>query len=138
MTTTTGRGLAVTSPKLIFTESGKNCYAYSGQLQISTSAAIMFKFTTGPEPVLANLQVSGPFKPSDPASGAKSNFQLSFNGIVVYNLGSRAANTDYTNPLSDSVIIIFPPTTDITLEVDSNATTAGLYTTATISGVVLE
>jgi len=115
---------------------GDYAYAYSGQLQIATSATTMLLFTTGAETIDADLQVSGPFKFSDPASGDKSNFQLSFNGVVVYLLGSRASNTDYTNPLSNSVKIIIPPRTEVKLEVDSSGSTAGVYTTATIRGRV--
>jgi len=138
VTTTSGRGLAVTSPKLIYTESGKNCYAYSGQFQIATSAATMLLFKTGPDPIDANLQVSGPFKFSDPASGEKSNFQLSFNDVKIYIMGSRAANSGYTNPLSDSVKLIIPPLTTVKLEVDSSAATADIYTSAILHGSVIE
>ena len=44
--TTTGRGLAVTSPQLIFTENGKHVYAYSGQIQYTNTETTFIEGTT--------------------------------------------------------------------------------------------
>ncbi len=56
MTTTTGRGLAVTSPKLIYTEDGKRCYSWSGSVTASGgSTETLLEFTTGNEYVVGEL-----------------------------------------------------------------------------------
>tara|TARA_Y100000310_G_C20009155_1_gene502103 strand:+ start:52 stop:465 length:414 start_codon:yes stop_codon:yes gene_type:complete len=117
---------------------GDRVYAYSGQYQISTSAQTILLFATGNKLIDAVIQVSGPLKFSDPSSGEKSNYQLSFNGVVVYLLGQRAANSGYTNPLSDSVRLIIPPRTTVKLEVDSSAATAGIYNSAIIAGQIVD
>jgi len=41
--TTTGRGLSVTGPKLIFSEDGTRCYAYSGAVVIANSETTLIE-----------------------------------------------------------------------------------------------
>jgi len=43
--TTTGRGLSVTGPNLIFTEDGLHCYAYSGTFNPTSSGATFLELT---------------------------------------------------------------------------------------------
>jgi len=56
--TGTGRGLAVTSPKLIYSEDGKVAYAYSGQITYGNAETTILEFQTGPYPIRANVQVN--------------------------------------------------------------------------------
>jgi hypothetical protein len=116
---------------------GKYVYAYSGQYQIGTSAQTLLLFSTGSVVIDAVVQVSGPLKWTDPASGDKSNFQLSFNDVPLYIMGQCAANSGYTNPLSDSVRIIIPPHTTVKVEVDSGSSTADVVVAAIISGEIV-
>jgi len=115
---------------------GDHCYAYSGLQSISSSSQILLSFQTGNTTIVADIYCSGPLQFSNPAAGDKSNFQISINGVAVHLLGSRAANTDYTNPLPATVKVILPPYTNLLIEVDSNSTAADQFTASSLVGRV--
>jgi hypothetical protein len=103
MTTTSGRGLAVTSPKLIFTDSGRNCYAYSGIITTSTSYQTFLEFQTGEDPIRGFLQINGDL---DELSTSWFDFIVYFNGV-----GVTYAQMERNNFLNPIVEYIIPPLT---------------------------
>ena len=120
MTTTTGRGLAVTGPKLIYTSDGKRCYAYSTQGSSLTSNAYSetLNFTSGDEYIVGKLTCFAPVD-ANPASGALSNYKVSFNGEVVFYINLDSAQEDH--PAQAVVPMLIPPLTTVLIETNASA-----------------
>jgi len=113
MTITTGRGLAVTGPKLIYTEDGKHCYAYSGQVSMASSGAIiMLNFNSGPHVIIGKLQ-SG--HDTTQMSGAQTlSTEVKFNGVIVYDHLTLYSSADtQTADLGSPIELLIPPHTTV-------------------------
>ena len=112
MTTTTGRGLAVTSPKLIFTESGKHCYAYSGSITVNNDSVECLKFKTGNDPIIADFSQAIDYTN---VGGAKfTGFTIKLNGVIIatnYEATDTAGKSENNNPSSYRFLI--PPLTEV-------------------------
>jgi len=115
---------------------GDHCYAYSGLQSISSSSQTLLSFQTGNNTIEAEIYCTGPLKFSDPASGDKTNFQISINGVAMHILGSRAANSAYTNPFPNTIKVILPPYTNVLIESDSSTTDATQFSAASLTGKV--
>jgi len=135
MTTTTGRGLAVTSPKLIFTDSGKHCYAYSGTFPASTVSAEMFNFKTGNEAVKGEFTFNGQVRFIVGSAGGHSVFQISFNDIVVH--VSKCDTSGNDSPVQTFQKVIIPPLTTVVVDCISGEDTATELITSTFRGKVV-
>jgi hypothetical protein len=104
---TTGRGLAVTSPQLIYSEDGKHCYAYSGEKAATTAAKIYLDFETKDALVKGVLQVNGPVDDDTPTVGATSASQIYLNDVK---LGILKTDTkDEDTPGTNRWELILPP-----------------------------
>jgi len=119
MTTTTGRGLAVTSPKLIYTEDGKHCYAYSGLITDNDSGSpeiTLLDFTTKSGYIDLRLSIL-----SDETGAAALYTLIELNGVGVFRLDGDASGIgsfQFDNPF----YMIIPPFTRFHLKVGSNST----------------
>lgn len=112
MTTTTGRGLAVTSPKLIYTANGKHCYAYSGSIGLPQDTdTTMLLFTTGQENILAELSVQGDF---NTMGSTATTLKINFNDIAIVNSVTSAGN-DSVAPFDNALKLIIPPVTTVAI-----------------------
>ena len=89
MSTTTGRGLAVTSPKLIFTDDGKYCYAYSGLYATNTTAFEVLSFDTKLKYIVGKMQLNGGVDDDNPADSTINTANIQFNGVTVGTHKSR-------------------------------------------------
>jgi len=115
--TTTGRGLAVTGPSLIFTEDGLHCYAYSGVFNPTSSATTFLELNNpGKGYIVGIIEVN-----ADWAGTGGSNFlvQIYFNGIKI--IEERDVGNDYV-PGDVEFKLIIPPMTEC--RVDLTSTTA--------------
>lgn len=135
MTTTTGRGLAVTSPQLIFTPDGTRCYAYSGIKVLNNNTVTFFEFISGEQPLKVKVQwyleITG-----NVASSKNFNFVISINGIDVINTGGRSGQTHPFYDV-DPMRLIIPPTSTVKIESTTN-NTANVNTSSVLVGKVLE
>ena len=128
MTITTGRGIAVTGPKLVYTADGKRCYAYSGVIDPATGEVTYLEFTTSNETIKGTIEVN-----ADWAGGGGNNFSIKIylNGVnVVYERDT--ANNYVAGTLEFHFIL--PPVT--TLKVDLGGLNADAN--ANFTGTVYE
>lgn len=116
MTTTTGRGLAVTSPKLIFTDNGKHCYAHSGAVSIpANSLTELLNFRTGQDYIIATWSLAGTF--STIVNG-EVNYVMQINGVDVINTTYSPA---YDHGYADyPETILLPPNSNIVTKMTHN------------------
>jgi len=131
--TVTGRGLDVTSPKLIFTDSGKNCYAYSGQMAFSSTETDMLLFTTTADPILATLS---PYYSANTGAVTSQDafFQVYLNDVLINRISCSA---------NESAIIqdyhfIIPPNTTVTITGKNTSGGTELHFFASIRGRTIE
>jgi len=137
MTTTTGRGLAVTGPKLIFTDSGQNCYAYSGTFGSLDTFLTLLLFTTYESPIKGTFTFNAPINATVAASGGAAVYQIKFNDVVVA-LGkadSRDLRVDAMPPVRE---LIIPPLTTVEMIGRCEEDNASELITATFTGRTIE
>ena len=132
--TTTGRGLAVTSPQLIYSEDGKHCYAYNSAAA-STTASTILSFTSGPGMIKGWIQFNGFVQPSNPATGAIGTLDVMFNSESVIILKTET-ELETSAPHSVRCPIIIPPLTAITASIDAAADESAMFATIVLIGNV--
>jgi len=103
--TTTGRGIAVTSPKLIYTPDGKRCYGYSGTFGSSIASQTIFDSLSSS----AGTYIVGEFQynqPVDPESLADESgaVQIKFNGVTI-SIMKVSDGSGMTGSVTQKVII---------------------------------
>ncbi len=108
--------------------------AYSGQVQVNTSAVEHLNFTTGNYLFVGELTITGAINASDPTNGLIAIPQINFNGVGVMKL---KVETGYEQMPSDAVVpIIIPAYTEVLVEVTSQVSTAGYTTSANLTGTI--
>jgi len=116
VTTTTGRGLAVTGPKLIYTDDGTRCYAYSGVINASGETTYLEDSTTSSY-IECEIQAL-----TDQANGDDFNIKFYLNGIIV---GVAHAfffsNATYVVGAAKWKLLI-PPHTDFKVTIQNSGT----------------
>jgi len=129
--TTTGRGLDVTSPKLIFTEGGKFCYAYSGSrgLGDANTETTLLEFTTGPKPIVCYVDCRSVSKDT----GDNQTSKWYFNDVLVLQGESDSSKTGLQGWVGR---LIIPPLT--TFKHTCQATGGGNSALGTMSGDVID
>jgi len=128
--TTTGRGIAVTGPKLIYTEDGKACYAYSGIITVQSAALALFESQTSPtDPLLCKIAV---FTPQ--ASSNNAEIVISLSGITVVSF--EVLNTTQDEYLTGfaPIEIILPPNTEFKMTAVNTASSSAMDWCATLVG----
>jgi len=134
MTTTTGRGIGVTSPKLIFTDSGKNCYAYSGELTFSNTETTLLLFTTTDEPIHAQLSTA--YSATDGASTSQDAFfRIYFSDVLLMTITFNESGL-YQNTTHYDFII--PPNTTVKITGKNTTDDSSLDFFASIRGRTLQ
>jgi len=94
--TTTGRGLAVTSPQLIYTADGKRCYSYSGSISVNSSSTNMNTFETNEFVTVLKIELHGDYNAMGTDIG---EIQIKMNGVEI-------VNTQFTR--IDAMVMIEP------------------------------
>jgi len=135
VTTTTGRGIAVIGPKLIFTDNGQHCYCNSGTFPANTANAVMFNFQTGSDAIKGEFTFNGQIYYVSGSAGGHSVFRISFNDIVIGLYKVDTAQMDQPNQLIQKVII--PPLTTVLVECISGEVSAVELLTSTFRGRVV-
>jgi len=136
MTTTDGRGLAVTSPKLIYTEDGKRCYAYSGTLTTVNTSKSALEFVTKESHILGKFEFMGGvnYNAGNLNDGTIDAFRVSFNGVVIAILKVDMIQEDM--PTKETLTVLIPPVTPVKVEVLGSANAASELMTVTFTGKV--
>jgi len=132
--TTTGRGLAVTSPHLIYSEDGKHCYAYNST-PASTTASTILSFTSGAGMIKGWIQFNGYVQSSNPVTGNTGTLDVMFNGVSVIILKTET-ELETSSPHSVRCPIIIPPLTVVTASIDSAVNESGNIATIVLIGKV--
>jgi len=139
VTTTTGRGLAVTSPKFIFTEDGQHCYAYSGKFASSTTSQTMINAASKDAYIIARFQCNGAIGDLNSGvvgSGAVTTFTIKFNEVIIARLKTETATEDMPSTIENELII--PPYTTVTVDAISGAGDSNLTPSVNIIGKVFD
>ncbi len=106
--------------------------AYSGQIQVNTSAVEHLNFTTGNYLFVGELTCHAGAKADSPASGDVSIFDVSFNNINVFLV---KVDAEVEKMPSESVVpIIIPPYTLVSISADSGSASAGFVSSAELTG----
>jgi len=124
MSTTTGRGIAVTGPTLIYTEDGKNSYAYSGAI-VSTDSATpiqMLKYITGPDPQMSMFQFFDVL-----ITDKERVFKVTLNGIAI--IQNNYDGSDPSFPYNGKFHVLVPPTTEVEVLANINGAAANMFVT---------
>jgi len=127
---TTGRGLDVTSPKLIFTESGLECYAYSGLVQSASSSSAdveCLNFKTGAHPILVRFDYG-----TDYGGNNDLYIEILLNGVSIWKTNNTATVTINDQPIK----FIIPPLTTLVFNWGINGVTKNI--SVLMSGRVLK
>jgi len=111
--TTTGRGLAVTGPKLIFSDDGSRCYAYSGQHILNNSSATHFEFA--PHKHLIEGMYEFTFDMTNMIANQMTGFDIYFNEVLVVELKSTYGDGEGPVPLP--LYLSIPPLTAVKIVV---------------------
>ena len=109
-----GANAIFSGPQLGLTTIGKHCYAYSGNITTTSSAATLLDFTTGKGYIyLKTLKMT---ISDQTVSGVDYSFTVKFNGQIIL-------KEFYTNPYSgrqpadsDNIYLIIPPLTHVTVD----------------------
>ena len=125
--TTTGRGIAVISPKLIYTEDGKRCYAYSGEVIVNADTVTCLLFTSSASGyIMAEFTQSVNY--GQIGNGKFVGFNIQFNGIkVIENFSSTRNYGDNESNQPDTVRILIPPNTTVTTQGVSDQASANPF-----------
>jgi len=129
--TTTGRGIAVTGPKLIYTPDGERCYAYSGIFSISGSSSAdntLLKISSKNNYIKARIQLSWADN-----TGANAYFEAKMNDVsIIKNKWDDAGSASF---VVDPYILIIPPQTDLKILLGS-ASSGAVDVAVTLIGKV--
>jgi len=137
MTTTTGRGLAVTSPQLILTDDGIHCYAYSGGYGAVTNSVEWLRIRTSDFYVIGTFQLNTPVKADTPLDMSGLVAVIKFNDVIICQLVvNPQAAPNATNPTFATQELIIPPSTTMTVDVTSDAEDADDIGSAIFTGRV--
>jgi len=136
VTITTGRGLAVTSPKLIYTEDGKRCYAYSGTITTANSIKTALEFITKESHIRGKFEFMGGvnYIAGNLADGTIDAFRVSFNGVVIAIIKLDMSLEDM--PTKETLTVLIPPVTPVKVEALGSANAASELMTVTFTGKV--
>ena len=137
MTTTTGRGLAVTGPKLIYTDDEKHAYAFSGWLAVATGAdTLLLDFTTNQHPTEITLYWG--FNYDLLENGKYFGIDILLNGVRILRprAEQRISGSGHGTELVDEIKFIIPPTTRcvINAQTDDGGTEAGCMIVGLVYG----
>jgi len=120
VTPTTGRGLSITSPDLIFTSDGKHCYAYSGEIRAATANTeyTFLLFTTTKNPIKGGFD----FGYTTRNNNANGTMIIYFNDTIVFQCESEGSELKYFwEP-----ILIIPENTTVKVTLQTDATNLDL------------
>jgi len=109
-------------------------FAYSGMIQISTSAVDHLAFNTGEYILVGKITVGSNIKIADPANGGITIFQIYFNGNEVLRL--KVDGNEEDMPTALVVPILIPPVTDVLVTGISQYGTAAFDSCTSIIGRV--
>jgi len=113
---------------------GDWAYAYSGMVQISTSAVDQVAFSTGGYVLVGELTVGANIKVADPSNGGITIFQIYLNNVEALRLKVDANEEDM--PTALVVPILIPPYTVVSVTGISQYGTAAFDSCVSIIGKI--
>ena len=125
-------GGSFTGPAQALEIAGNFGYAYSGPVQIGTSAVTHLKFTSGNFIYLTELTCSGQIQLGTEAAGGISIFQVFFNGAEVMRL--KIESKEETSPTALVIPLLIPSYTEVEVSVDSDYGSTDFMTCASMVG----
>jgi len=123
--TTTGRGLAVIGPKLIYTEDGKHAYAYSGPIQVAGGAYTQhLYFQTGKSALKGTFTFTGPVLPANTPTGQLAIFRVKINDVIVFYIKLETVSEDMAGWAK--IPFIIPPLSIVQVNAENGDSTADM------------
>jgi len=105
--------------------------AYTGLHTASTTTATVLSFTSGSYLFVGNFQLNGAVDPAD-GSLQQTTANIKFNGVSVAVITSGNGAIDA--PMSVDQPLVIPPYTEISVEFDSDGTSASRVASGTLIG----
>jgi len=131
--TGTGRGLPIVGPKLIFTDSGKYCYAYSGPIQVAGgSYTNHLVFITGKSPIKGTFTFSGPTLPANTPTGQLSIFRIKINGIII--MYAKVDTLTEDMPSVITIPFLIPPLSELKVAAENGDSTGDMVVSTIFIG----
>jgi len=138
MTITTGRGLAVASQKLIYTEKGGLCYGFSGNvIALNGTDGTLFNFTSPSNPILLNMWWSWDYEAMGDATDFGITLALNEVNVIDEEQSTRASGGRVVMQIFHQRIIV-PPLTEFVLTNTTTTGSPGVNCAMTLEGRVIE
>ena len=134
MTTTTGRGIAVTGPQLIFTDSGKHAYAMSGLINADENLTTLLDFQSGagPQYIEAWIQIYASTTQAD-----DYEVNILFNEVkIISSEYEKSYSGQFVNGIPRRIIV--PPLTRVQVTVQNTQGTTHADWSAVFTGRVYD
>jgi len=122
----------VTPNALIFTPDNKNCFGYSGSVDVDNSLTTLLSFETQSEYILATIQnfYAGVSTGSQPNPNVQ--FQTKFNNKVITSYVTFDSATD--NAVKNQIKLVIPPFTEVILTGINAETSATIQLLCIVTG----
>jgi hypothetical protein len=114
---------------------GNHCYAYSGLIPIADSLTTCLEFTTGNSYAVAELTLCGGAKHDGGTNvGCNTVFEIYLDGTR--NLLVKIESINETMPAMEVIPILIPPYTNFKVAFVSDASTANMFNSVSLTGRV--
>jgi len=113
---------------------GKHAYAYSGLVQVNTSAVTQLEFTTGSFLFVGDITIFGIANPAAVDPGGTSIAEIKLNGIGAFNV--KLSTTEEDMPPTATVPFIIPAYTEVIVQITGDTGSAGYTTGASVVGTI--
>ena len=116
-----------------FSVLGEHCYAYSGNVTLSTTAKDQLSFTTPKGYIVAQFVFTGPASFTNPSGERDCLFRVDFNGIPVA-WSHRLTGSNQLGTGETTLNIIIPPYTTVEVLADSSGSDSDYFTAVVMTG----
>jgi len=123
----------VTPNAINFTPDNLHCYAYSGNISLSTTAKLQLNFSSQSEYIVAKIVFTGPASFTNPSGERDSMFRVDFNDTTVA-WSHRLTGSSLLGTGETTINIIVPPFTEVKIYADSSGSDADYYTAVVFTG----
>jgi len=113
---------------------GDFAYAYSGLVQVDTSAVTQLEFTTGNFLFVGDLTIFGVSNPDAVDPGATSIAEIFLNGVGVFNV--KLSTTEEDMPTTATIPFLIPAYTEVKVDITGDTGSAGYTTGASCVGPI--
>ena len=116
---------------------GNHCFAYSGNVSLSTSDKTQLDFNTGAGYIKARFIFTGPASLTNPSGERDSMFTVKLNDLIVA-FSHRLTGSSLLGTGETTLDLILPPYTHVEVLADSSGSDVDYYTAVAMTGRVIK